>query len=419
MNVLPHLNPVGGGHDDGEGTRLWKRVRRLETDLGYSNLALGVLPNRRMLGAMGAFWLTTDNNDSPSRHRKRRLPGVYSSARLDVSAPQREPGSRGRIPALEPPSEQQSMPWTQPVGQLSVASGNPPRLMVPPKDYIAGPADTKLQGKMISTRPLMKVYGDDKSPPYLDGVSCLPPSGTQKAELGGLAISGSPHPAQGSKTGGLSVAGLAHPHQNSGCPAVEFKAATAPYFGNDAAPKSGPGAPQRELSATKPTARSNAQDVPLNVETRAAQISRCVREGPGSLASRTTSVENSPSRQKLRAVRGGSCRSLLSPQNPLISNTVVARVKQGLQNGGEKRPKVLLVGSGTFNPVHKLHIRRFYLARTFLEGDKGVSASTHAFILCTVLYSTTVVLWIHSSESQRSQANNLPFAFFHTATSIS
>lgn len=78
-------------------------------------------------------------------------------------------------------------------------------------------------------------------------------------------------------------------------------------------------------------------------------------------------------RHKPRVMHSGSSRSLLSPINPLSSSAVVERVKKGLHTGGGTRPKVLLVGSGTFNPVHKLHIRRFFLARKFLEGDMGVS----------------------------------------------
>lgn len=85
-------------------------------------------------------------------------------------------------------------------------------------------------------------------------------------------------------------------------------------------------------------------------------------------------VRTLPSGKKLRTSRAGRCRSLISPNNKVFSSTVVARVKLGFQNGDdEKRPKVLIVGSGTFNPIHKVHIRRFHLARNFLQVQKGVS----------------------------------------------
>lgn len=34
---------------------------------------------------------------------------------------------------------------------------------------------------------------------------------------------------------------------------------------------------------------------------------------------------------------------------------------------GSTREKVILVGSGMYNPLHRLHLRMFYLARQFLE----------------------------------------------------
>lgn len=82
--------------------------------------------------------------------------------------------------------------------------------------------------------------------------------------------------------------------------------------------------------------------------------------------------------------RPGCCRPLLSPTNPLRTSTgVISLMKMNNAQGSkyEKNrlhrlhsvPKVMIVGSGTFNPVHMLHIRRFNLARDFLEGHKGVS----------------------------------------------
>lgn len=85
-------------------------------------------------------------------------------------------------------------------------------------------------------------------------------------------------------------------------------------------------------------------------------------------------VRTLPPRKKLRSVRAGRFRSLVSPNSNVFSSKVVAQVQQGLQDeDDEERPKVLIVGSGTFNPIHKIHIRKFYLARNFLQVQKGVS----------------------------------------------
>lgn len=105
-------------------------------------------------------------------------------------------------------------------------------------------------------------------------------------------------------------------------------------------------------------------------------------------------VRTLPSGKKLRTSRAGRCRSLVSPNNKVFSSTVVARVKLGLQNGDDKkRPKVLIVGSGTFNPIHKVHIRRFHLARNFLQVQKGVSninvVNVFLFVILLLLYCHT------------------------------
>ncbi|CAM9123895.1 unnamed protein product, partial [Choristocarpus tenellus] len=63
----------------------------------------------------------------------------------------------------------------------------------------------------------------------------------------------------------------------------------------------------------------------------------------------------------------------MSFQNSTKGSQALPKLKQGLdRSNAEVRPKALLVGSGTFNPVHKLHLRRFYLARHFLEEHVGM-----------------------------------------------
>lgn len=82
-------------------------------------------------------------------------------------------------------------------------------------------------------------------------------------------------------------------------------------------------------------------------------------------------------------------RPLLSPTNPLRTSIgVISLVNhaQGCENEKDRLrpvPKVMIVGSGTFNPVHKLHIRRFNLARDFLEDHKGVSGHWKSFSVTT------------------------------------
>ena len=54
----------------------------------------------------------------------------------------------------------------------------------------------------------------------------------------------------------------------------------------------------------------------------------------------------------------------------VIRHKVLAKAALRLRELGpkSKRQKVIMVGSGIYNPLHRLHLRMFYLARQFLEG---------------------------------------------------
>jgi nicotinic acid mononucleotide adenylyltransferase len=54
----------------------------------------------------------------------------------------------------------------------------------------------------------------------------------------------------------------------------------------------------------------------------------------------------------------------------IVLHKVLAKIALRLKELGPNntRQKVILVGSGTYNPLHRLHLRMFYLARQFLEG---------------------------------------------------
>jgi nicotinic acid mononucleotide adenylyltransferase len=53
----------------------------------------------------------------------------------------------------------------------------------------------------------------------------------------------------------------------------------------------------------------------------------------------------------------------------LVIHKVLVKIALRLRELGPncKREKVILVGSGCYNPLHRLHLRMFYLARSFLE----------------------------------------------------
>ena len=56
------------------------------------------------------------------------------------------------------------------------------------------------------------------------------------------------------------------------------------------------------------------------------------------------------------------------PFQTLIHKVLVKIATRLRELGSSNRQKVILVGSGMYNPLHRLHLRMFYLARQFLEG---------------------------------------------------
>lgn len=347
MTELPHLSPVEPSPD-----RLWKRVRHIESNLGYSNLAFEGFPSRHnnAHGARNRQW-QADIFDPPSHHRKRRMPRVGVSSRVQGSAPQRDLLNSRSVPALSLPSEEQSTPpWTQPISQHDVGRGSLPRLPEPPQEpeinrALEGPQENGLAGN----------FGGAETVGERRHSETIRSSLSTDIGPGGALLS----PGRQSDPNG------------------EFPVKTQALAGRDCADDDEVDlggrvrTPPREVEevaegAVGPAFNAKAGDAP-------SDLNITPKGGKGEQR-RSFVVRTLPSGKKLRAVRTGRCRSLVSPNNKVFSSTVVARVKQGLQNGDdEKRPKVLIVGSGTFNPIHKIHIRRFYLARNFLQVQKGVS----------------------------------------------
>lgn len=390
MTVLPRLNPARGSADD-EDARRWERVRILETGLGYSNLALEVAPNKQTFEDGHSCWHT--NEDEFRGHlRNKRFSGIDTAPRFQGLAPQQDFVNGGSVPALTKPSKGQlaSAPWTQPVSGRAVARGNLPPVPVPPKETTTNWAPAEPLNTGVSAGSLDKLCGDrhpspcSKAMQYASHVEEM----TVRERLNGCQ---SLHGVSMKNSADISVPNA---RRSSGSPTGQAKASA----GSDPATRQANcvGDPSLEGATSRANSAGDASAWPSEVFAAADNRSSVAPhhfgrgdEQTGKVAAKNAAATGSDvqrviivassSRQKLRTVRSGSCRSLLSPKNPLTSNTVVARVKQGMQNGGEKRPKALLVGSGTFNPVHKLHIRKFYLARNFLEAHKGVSSVHQLF----------------------------------------
>lgn len=442
-SLPPRLNPAtacGRGGHEGEGARLWKRVRTLETNLGYSNLALDDLPFRPDLGARHPLWPTDDygSHHGHGQHRKRRVPGSGLPAKL---CPQKGPAHQKRVfeednkrgfPSLSAlPFGETSPPFTQPqqpFGQRTVAlHRNRPlhSLSVPSKEgdgrknTQAGPAGNMAVAAaavVVARESLASFCGDGGILPPCPDASQRSPFGATNGAQPEVGQS-SPHsmhhhsmlasfvPPGVSNASPSIVRSASNAMNNATTTSSWVEAATSANVddhqdGTFNFNKAGvstqctefPTAAATDSSKNCSYSYDNSSDGQQGVHHGAERRGTVSNEVALGVVEKTRGSIKSPKLrvrvpavvlpgQKLRTIRAGYCRSLVSPNNPLTSNTVVARVKQGLQSGCEKRPKVLLVGSGTFNPVHKLHIRRFYLARNFLEARKGVSQSA----ICAVL----------------------------------
>lgn len=355
-----------GEAEQGSTTRQWKRVKRLENDLGFSNLVRDLLPKNHTRG-YGQV-LSGHSYDSPRHRRKRRLSAVRSLATIQGATPIRSP-------------EEQSIPWTQPIGQkCTLGRGNLPHTGTVQHDPccdVERPSPATV-GEVGAPRVVSAQHfrSDERS----DGIAIHPsfPAVQQwtTTQYGSGAFGIEFHSHSELPDDGENCA-LAD------CKYQRMEAPSARQVGGgrrQSQEKTGLAEAYRDTAASCEKSLDDlvVDEPPLCRVLRSTGKDQLNGEC-GSHGS-SESTNNSPvvvvgasSKPKLRVVRAGSSRSLLlSPKNPLSSNAVVARVKEGLRKGGELRPKVLLVGSGTFNPVHKLHIRRFHLARAFLEADLGV-----------------------------------------------
>ena len=337
MTELPQFQPVEPSQN-----RLWKRVRTLESNLGYSNLAFESDNDHRPKNS----W-QTDVFEPSSRRRKRRLPRVGVSPKAQCATPPRQVQNSRSIPTLSslPSEERPAPPWTQSVSQLACLGrgANLPHLSRPPHEVesshsLEWPQETSMTSKLGAEETA------DRQQSVRDG----------RKDLHDTLSPGRPSRAHG----------MPSPVQSP--PVVGSDRTSDDKVVCDAVFRT----PTCEASQEEEGALGLSIDAQGRDESRDLEITPQVEpQGQHNFVVRAL-----PPGKKLRAVRAGRFRSLVSPNNKVFSSTVVARVQQGLQNGDdEERPKVLIVGSGTFNPIHKIHIRRFYLARNFLQVHKGVS----------------------------------------------
>lgn len=349
MTELPRLNPVElrCGSED---ARLWKRVRTLESSLGYSNLAVeGFTDGQSPHGGRNRQW-QANAFDPCTQNRKRRLPNASPSSRAQDSSPQRDLLNSRSIPALSwSPEESSAPPWTQPASQRAAKGhGSLPQLPGSPEETESNRAlERSHENSMANTLGAEEI------------IECRRPvKGSQSPQIG---------------VARFSLERLSKAHRSAGSP-VQAQPLTASDY------RQGHEASSARAVSSRPCDVRDATEGALGC----ALVEQAARKLPSNRdilpqtdeaqEPRRFVVRTLPSGKKLRTGRAGSCRSLVSPNNKVFSSTVVARVKLGLQNGDdEKRPKVLIVGSGTFNPIHKVHIRRFHLARNFLQVQKGVS----------------------------------------------
>lgn len=347
----------GRGNDD---ARRWKRVRTLESSLGYSNLAFQGDRSTFSQDVHGAVnpKVPTNGLESANHHRKRRLPSVGRSPSVHGSTPPREFGVSRSVPALLPSEEQSAPSWEQPAaiwGRASLPRLPGTRQEAQSNRSLKGPQESSMvetTGCDVARKPSM-----DSSLSWREELIGQPSHGfLQHAERTVLS------PERSSKS-----------HRSRFVSPLQASVPNGPECGDNRGVDSNGDvgtAPCAVLEAAEGTSSKSfgalSTDLPRNRD--------ILPDNFESRDSRRLVVKSLPSGKKLRTVRAGRCRSLVSPNNPFTSNAVVARVKQGFKNGeDETRSKVLIVGSGTFNPVHKIHIRRFYLARNYLEMHKGAS----------------------------------------------
>lgn len=387
MNILLQLtaskirhSEEAKGHFEAsrEYSRQWKRVRRLENDLGYSNFICELLPQRQKAEEKLDF--LQDKNTFSGQGRKRRFCGKCSlsdillNPRDDVKC---SASNKGRGRELE----EQHVPWTQPATQRAMLHGNIAQAREIPGYRLKTPAPDTLSGNFgaidisvdrvrdrenaEATRLQRHNWRpDSRRKTEYDPQDDTPRPIGARCDKDNVSRSSSFCKSWKEQSGTIRFDTLLSEDSPHGCSL-------------DLHPGPGP-------RSSEHTMIDLGGIVAIDSTTESCVLDDCALEehkgarGGDQVASKVSKhklivVQAFPPRPHNRLMRTGTSRSLLSPKNPLSSNTVVAKVKQGLQSGEEKRPKVLLVGSGTFNPIHKLHIRRFFLARRYLEAERGVS----------------------------------------------
>lgn len=97
-------------------TRLRKKVRRLEADLGYSNLTVKVTPHSSYQRTHHQSWHADDDDDQIlMKYRKQHLPGILPSGGFRAMGSSREANisSSGTLPAEPLQLGRKPIPWTR------------------------------------------------------------------------------------------------------------------------------------------------------------------------------------------------------------------------------------------------------------------------------------------------------------------
>lgn len=379
MTLLPRLGQARGTNDE-MTTRQWKRVKRLENNLGFSNLVSELLPSGRNLERERHTLYCTDGEQTYSQRRKRRLSALGTLNRIRGSTPQ----PIAAIPS--PTNEEQSLRWTQPVGQQhSILRGNLPRMGRPLCEPASRVEPIELSSNRavdahLSAQQLGDSRGKSSQEPTTGSTrpgdfACLQASGEwtpcQTFEIP-LSFPRQKHESINTSAVGISLDAkftiqVDAPLKRHSCDEGQSQTLGAGGGGGGVPPSCRDVQTKQRLIGRN----SNLEQVGC-IEGDKSDITSTKEGTRGSARPRVIVVQRA-SRLKLCTMWSGSSRSL-TPKNSLYSSTPVAQVNEDLQRGGEQRPKALLVSSGTFNPVHKLHIRRFHLAKDFLEAELGVSA---------------------------------------------
>lgn len=336
-----------------------KRVRVLEDSLGYSNFVNSLLSENNPQARNSE--LLHEGDVYPSQSRKRKLSGLGMPQRFPYSTVQLDPPQMGSKNIVKL-SEERLAPPTRSIGPQTSPRG----IEIPSESpKLRGTPDVFL-GEFVSSRLLPIDAKSSACSESHEGQvqDCHQPPGLLHGEGGKGMISNATSACNSlgnrsiPEAEQISSEGISEPAslQDYALPVESSRQGGKHYLVDGS---------MRGVNESGSTYRPTKACVEKKEQT--------TQNVDDATKPRVIVVGALPSRHQLYSIRTSSSVSLLSPKNPLSSHALVARMKQSLQSGGEKHPKALLLGSGTYNPIHKQHMRRFFLAKTFLEAEKGVS----------------------------------------------